>query len=175
MKTPNNIQRLLDLLTSTTCKNYNQVVMNFDFRTIDFESYKNWSLEKYTRNCLYKDSNFELILLCWEKGQQTPIHDHNGEDCWVVLLEGGMEELFFSKGKDGTLEVCGSRFVLPNQVTFMNDGLGFHQLKNNSESRSLSLHLYAKPIENCQSFDEVSKQFVTRSLNFDSNSHFTSD
>lgn len=174
MKTSKNIQKLVDLITTTSRKNYNKLLTNFDFSTINFESYKTWSIEKYTRNCLYKDANFELILLCWEKGQQTPIHGHNGQDCWVFLLEGSMEEVFFSMGDNDSLTVCGSHPVMPNQVTFMNDGQGFHQLKNDAKGRSVSLHLYAKPIENCKSFDEKSKQFIQRSLNFDSNSHFTS-
>ena len=175
MKTPKNIKKLVDLIATTSRKNYSQLLTNFDVSTIDFEPYKTWSIERYTRNCLYKDADFELIILCWEKGQQTPIHGHNGQDCWVLLLEGGMEEIFFSMGDDNRLTVCGAQFVVPNQVTFMNDGQGFHQLKNDAHGRSVSLHFYAKPIENCRSFDEKSEQFVKRSLGFDSNSHFTSN
>lgn len=175
MKTPNNIQKLVDLLSNNSSKDYNQLLTDFDFGTIDFESYQSWSDKKYTRNCLYKDSNFELLLLCWEKGQQTPIHGHNGENCWVFLLEGSMEEVFFSMDDANNLSAYSSQIVVANQITFMNDSQGFHKLKNDSKGRSVSLHLYAKPIENCQSFDEESKQFIQRSLNFDSDSYFTSN
>lgn len=175
LKTPDNIQKLVDLLTNNSRSNYHALLTDFDFQTIDFKTYQSWSKKKYTRNCLYKDANLELILLCWERGQQTPIHGHNGEDCWVLLIEGGMKEVFFSKNDDGSLLAYSSQVIVPNQITFMNDNQGYHKLENDCDGRSVSLHLYAKPIENCQSFDEKSKQFVERSLNFDSDSHFTCD
>lgn len=175
MKTPDNIQKLVDLLTENINTDYDQLLDDFDFSTIDFKPYQSWSSEKYTRNCLFKNVNFELILLCWEHGQETAIHGHDGEDCWVYLLEGGMEEVFYNIGDDNKLIAYSSQIVVPNQVTFMNDNQGFHKLKNDVYGRSVSLHLYAKPIQNCQSFDEKSQQFVKRSLNFDSDSHFTNN
>eukprot|EP00913_Durusdinium_trenchii_P028712 g26927.t1 len=34
---------------------------------------------RYTRNIVgYSPNQFIALLLCWEKGQQSPIHDHSG-------------------------------------------------------------------------------------------------
>ena len=170
METPENIQKLVDLLANNSNEEYNALLNDFDFSTIDFKPYQSWSSEKYTRNCLYKDLNFELILLCWEHGQETPIHGHDGEDCWVYLLEGEMKEVFFNMDDNDNLIADDSQTVETDQVTFMDDSQGFHKLKNGHDGRSMSLHLYAKPIENCKSFDEKSQRFVKRSLNFDTNS-----
>lgn len=170
MKTPRTIQKLVTLLANTSNKDYNRLLDDFDFSTIDFKPYQSWSNESYTRNCLYKDDRFELILLCWEYGQETPIHGHDGEDCWVYLLEGKMKEVFFNMDKNNILIADNTQTVEPDQVTFMSDNQGFHRLKNGHDGRSMSLHLYAKPIEHCQSFDEKTQQFVERALTFDTNS-----
>ena len=49
----------------------------------------------------------------------------------------------------------------------MNDKIGFHKLKNSNDGKSMSLHVYAKPIENCVSFDETSNEFIERTLSYD--------
>lgn len=144
----------------------------FNFETIDFEPFQSWSKKKYTRNCLYRDANFELILLCWEQGQETSIHDHDGEDCWVYLLKGKMEEVLFSIDDQKQLKEEVTQHITPNQLTFMNDRIGFHKLKNVNQGRSMSLHVYAKPIEQCRFFDEKSKRFIEKTLTFDTYKQF---
>jgi len=49
----------------------------------------------------------------------------------------------------------------------MSDDQGYHKLQNDFEGRSMSLHIYAQPIENCKAFDESSQQFIDKSLSFD--------
>jgi len=43
----------------------------------EFERYYSWSDEEYTRNVLARNEDFEVLLICWEKGQSSPIHDFN--------------------------------------------------------------------------------------------------
>tara|TARA_R110000751_G_scaffold245379_1_gene345388 strand:- start:769 stop:1299 length:531 start_codon:yes stop_codon:yes gene_type:complete len=167
LKSTETIQKLLQLLSQSPTEDYNAILNAFDFGSLNFAPFESWSNEKYTRNCLFKDANFELILLCWEQEQETAVHGHDGEDCWVYLLEGEMEEVFFTIDDDQNLREVGSKKVESNQLTFMNDKIGFHKLKNSNLGRSISLHLYAKPIENCVSFDEVSQTFIERQLSYD--------
>jgi predicted metal-dependent enzyme (double-stranded beta helix superfamily) len=167
LKSPENIQELVKLLSETSKTHYNSVLQNFDFDAIDFKSFESWASEKYTRNCLYKDEQFELLLLCWDAGQETSIHDHDGEDCWVYVLSGEMEELFYSQNKSNCLIQENSRYILPHQLSFMNDRIGFHKLRNCSQGKSVSLHVYAKPIEQCHFYCETSEQFIEKKLNYD--------
>ncbi|WP_431137247.1 cysteine dioxygenase [Psychroserpens mesophilus] len=167
MKSPENIQELLQLLSESSNTHYHSILNNFDFNAIDFKAFESWSSEKYTRNCMYKDAQFELILLCWNEGQETSIHDHNGEDCWVYVLEGEMEEVFYSTDNFNNLREEGSQSLAPHQLSFMNDGIGFHKLRNHFKGKSVSLHLYAKPIDQCRFYCETSEQFIERKLNYD--------
>ncbi|WP_197052692.1 cysteine dioxygenase [Psychroserpens sp. Hel_I_66] len=167
MKSPENIQSLINLLSKSSLKDYNSILKNFDFESIDFSTFQSWSKDRYTRNCLFRDVNFELILICWNQDQETSIHGHNGEDCWVYLIDGEMEEVFFEQDQQHKLLQSGSQKVKPKQLTFMNDKIGFHKLKNSNDGKSMSLHVYAKPIENCVSFDETSNEFIERTLSYD--------
>jgi len=116
---------------------------------MDFSPFLHWSDQFYTRNCIVRTNKYELILLCWEKGQTTPIHSHGGEECWVYLIQGDIEESRFEYGKKGMQKVH-ENFLANQPLSYMNDDLGFHQLRNSFEGRSISLHLYADPINNCQ-------------------------
>lgn len=172
MKTSEHIQKLITELSDASLKDYNQILKNFDFQAIDFDSFQSWSSEKYTRNCLYRDEKFELILLCWEEGQGTSIHGHDGKDCWVYLLEGDMEEVLFSMNEQHQLSLDVAKRLKPHQLTFMNDRIGFHKLRNVNKGRSLSLHVYAKPIERCRFYDENTGQFIEKTLSFDTYKQF---
>jgi len=49
----------------------------------------------------------------------------------------------------------------------MIDFMGFHNLENKSNKRSMSLHLYAKPIRNCNVYDSKRNAFVRKELSYD--------
>lgn len=146
---------------------YNGILNTFNFDVVDFHPYQHWSSKKYTRNCIYKDAQFELLLLCWDVNQETSVHDHDGEDCWVYVLEGELEEVFFTLDRSDYLREERSQLIRPHQLSFMNDRMGFHKLRNRFKGKSISLHLYAKPILQCSFYCETSEQFIERKLNYD--------
>ena len=47
--------------------------------------YLTWDGQHYTRNLIYKGDLFELIALCWEVGQVSRIHNHQGQRCWMAV------------------------------------------------------------------------------------------
>ena len=49
------------------------------------EKYFNWSEKFYTRNLIFKDERFELMAICWEKGQESRIHNHSEQMCWMAV------------------------------------------------------------------------------------------
>lgn len=167
MKPEITIQYLISQLSESSIEDYTSILQKFDFDLIDMSPYKCWSQKRYTRNCIYKDKNFEVLLLCWEAGQQTAIHGHDGEDCWVYLLEGEMKEVFYILDSENCLREERSHHIRPKQLTFMNDKLGFHKLAASNHCKSMSLHIYAKPIESCLYFDHHQNCFIERQLHFD--------
>ena len=44
-----------------------------------------WNEERYTRHLVYNDDRYQVILLGWGIGQVSPIHDHAGQRCWMIV------------------------------------------------------------------------------------------
>ena len=55
-----------------------------------------WSEKFYTRNLIYKDERFELMALCWDKGQVSRIHNHADQMCWMTVPVGRLRGQNFS-------------------------------------------------------------------------------
>lgn len=160
------IRALIDQLSESKKKDYSKILKNFDFSKVDFCDIENWLPNTYTRNCFYRDDYIELILICWDREQKTAIHDHDGEDCWVYLLEGEMEEDFYRLEENGKLRLTSTKILQTNQLTKSDQFSGFHRLRITSEKRALSLHVYAKPIEQSQTYDEMSGKLIKKKLNY---------
>lgn len=106
-----------------------------------------------------------MILLCWEPGQETPIHCHNDQECWVYVLKGEFDEKRYSENSSGPkLEV--EQSCCKDGVSYMKDEMGFHKLINSTNGRAMSLHLYVKPIEACNVYNELSEKFEEKQLTY---------
>ena len=64
----------------------------------------------------------------------------------------------------GELKTVKSSLSKTGDISYMIDFMGCHCLENLSNERSMTLHLYAKPIRNCNVFDEVSGKFVNKEM-----------
>ncbi len=148
------------------CDHYNDIIRSSNLPVHAFADYCSWSAKCYTRNCLVENEKFELILLCWEEGQITPIHNHGGEECWVKIIDGEFREKIYTTNQAGQLYMVNTINSKTNDVTYMIDFMGYHSIENLSAQRGLSLHLYAKPIRSCRIFDENSQQFVNKDLTY---------
>lgn len=127
-----------------------------------------WSKDHYTRNCIVENERLELILLCWEPGQATPIHDHGGEECWVYIVDGNFKERIFTEDAKGELSPSKVTNATSGDLTYMNDSMGYHDLENLDQTRSLSIHLYAKPIVKCNAVNNATGEIMERVLAYDS-------
>ncbi len=161
------LDALILALSEEKTERFNAIIHSVELSIDDFKKYSSWSNDCYTRNCIIDNDKFELILICWCEGHQTPIHDHGGEECWVKVIEGEFKETIYKKDEVGELISVKSSISKANEVTYMKDFMGFHRLENIANKRSMSLHLYAKPIRNCNIFDEHSKTFVNKNMFYD--------
>jgi cysteine dioxygenase len=163
-ETYQSLTELVAVLSKVESRMYTDIFASIELPPSVFEDCRSWSNDSYTRNCIVENEKFELILLCWEKGQITPIHDHGGEECWVKIIEGELKETIYKVDEAGELKAGKSTISKAGDISYMIDFMGCHRLENLSDSRSMSLHLYAKPIRNCNTFDESSRKFVNKKL-----------
>lgn len=124
------------------------------------EPFAFWSSKFYTRNLIHKEERFEVMLLCWEQGQVSRVHDHADQNCWMTVLSGRLRGQNFAPTEfDGAARRCRlvetTSFDLADCLTAKVElEEPIHQILNLPEfgQRAVSLHVYSKPIERCNSF-----------------------
>lgn len=159
------LSHLIHQLQSVTKEKYKSIGVQLNIPLEEFLPYANWSDDHYTRNCIIREEKFELILLCWEAGQTTPVHCHGGEECWVYIVDGEIDESHYQFEND-TLIKENTVKLTRGEKSFMSDEMGYHKLENNSAQRALSLHLYMEPIDDCTVYDKHLEEFKSRSLSY---------
>lgn len=163
------LKNLLRALPEANGKDYVSLAQDMEIPHEDFQPYAFWSADFYTRNCLDRNENYELLLLCWQPGQETPIHCHNGEECWVYTIQGNLQEQRFDwQEEQQALKRLGTEKMRAGQVSYMNDNMGFHSLHNTGAQPAMTLHLYMKPIDRCRIYDEALRGFQYRELQYHS-------
>lgn len=161
------IDRLILALKNVKSESeYKKLVKQLNIPVSDYEPYAHFSREHYTRNCIARTDEFELILICWEEGQETPVHCHNNQECWVYVVKGEFDEYRFveSEKADEDLKIKRELNLEKNGISYMNDDMGFHSLSNVNDGRSMSLHLYMNPIDECNVFNEEEGEFELKQM-----------
>lgn len=121
----------------------------------------------YTRNLVEKNEHYELLVLCWDRDQRSPIHNHEGQDCWMTILEGPIEEVHY-RFDPGAPPVAGrTKQFGRGEVAFIRDEIALHDVRSPGESPVVSLHLYASPIAACNCYCEKTGQISRRELSYD--------
>ncbi len=118
----------------------------------DWHDYRFFCESGYTRNLVHRSERFELLVLCWDAGQESPIHNHEGQDCWMGVLDGRIEELRYvtpDQVVPGPLAPTDSKVFEAGQVAFIRDDIGLHVVRGADGRPGVSLHLYASPYDAC--------------------------
>jgi cysteine dioxygenase len=140
----------------------------------------------YTRNLIYRDDLFEVMTICWQAGQKTAVHTHNGQLCWMITQRGNLAVIDYKwlgcdhpenqnvvgidclAGSDHTkLEVIREVEACAGGPVVTADKLQtIHRLYNLSENseRAVSIHIYSRPIDSCVAFDMENQRCYRRQL-----------
>jgi len=142
----------------------------------------------YTRNLVYRDPLFEVLAICWEPGQKTAVHTHNGQLCWMMMQRGTLSVVDYKwMGCDhpenqnvvGLDCLAGSDHIHLDRVRETGACAGgpiltadklqtIHQLFNVNEmrERAVSIHIYSRPIDSCVAFDMEKQHCYRRQLSY---------
>lgn len=146
-----NIRHFLDQLDTHSSPIPLKTIMDqlgrLDIDRSDIREYMRFDKANYQRNFLHGTANYEALLLCFEAGQRTPIHDHAGSACGVKVVEGTGVETIFQSTSDGWLFATGSHELPQGGVVGSND-MDTHQLSNlqTAGQRLVTLHIYSPPL-----------------------------
>jgi cysteine dioxygenase len=136
--------------------------------------------DKYARHLIHRTELFEVMLLCWQPGQLSPVHNHQGNSGWVRVLRGRMEETHFSPPDwvvagvpmpNGSFDIddegVGHGIALKRgqelvhvagpAVCSVDRKRPIHQLGNPrrhaDDEPAVTLHVYSRPHGSCLTFD----------------------
>jgi cysteine dioxygenase len=129
--------------------------------------YLYFSLEHYTRNLIHQTELFELIAICWEIGQKSPIHNHRDQNCWMAVPYGKLQiHNFHLIKKEPSTSFCelkssGQFLMDPQTPQAVDPTEPIHQVLNlpSFGSKAVSLHIYSKPYDSCEVYDLKEKRY----------------
>ncbi len=127
-----------------------------DLSSEELASLATWNSRHYTRNCLLRTEAFELMLICFEPGQSTSIHDYGREEGWVRPVQGELIEERYRVNPDGALVCTDERRLTVDEVSHLPKDASIHRFTNPLPMRVLSLNLYARPLRSWTVYDQRS-------------------
>ena len=169
LRLPGLVKRLRQYGEPVDFADLKELLWRLDIREEDIQPYLQFDASTYQRNEVVKTDHFEMLFLCFEAGQRTPIHDHAGSACAVKVVRGtGTETLFETSIEGGWLFASDSRELPAGGVVGSFD-MDTHQLSNlqSSGKQLVTLHIYSPPLTqvgNYSMIDNSVKQ-VTPAVN----------
>jgi selenocysteine lyase/cysteine desulfurase/predicted metal-dependent enzyme (double-stranded beta helix superfamily) len=150
--TRNRLAPLLDYLESippgqrADTRELRRLLLGLDaLRFEDFDPSLVFSDVGYTRLQLAGNDRYEVLLMGWKSGQQSPIHDHARSVCGARVLKGVASETTFRFTPSGHLLAEGTRSVSEGGVFLSQDG-DMHLIANYEQQELCTLHVYSPPL-----------------------------
>jgi len=129
---------------------------------------------RYTRNLVYRDPSFELILNCWDAGAVSPVHNHDGQECWFSIQAGTflLENfpLLCGGRVPGLAQLGAPQRLGPvgvGHVDHRSPAEPVHRVRA-LQGPAVSLHVYARPIDSCLVYDVERGRCQLRVMRYDS-------
>jgi cysteine dioxygenase len=185
------VEELVDILRgfdaqSLTSAAVLEVCQDTDLDDASLSRYVHWHDQMYTRNLIYRDDLFEVMAVCWQKGQKTVLHTHNGQLGWMMVNRGVAEVTNFKwqgcnapegQNLQGFDCIAGATEIRLSRETVETCGRGghvnaidrertIHQVSVAGEEPVVSLHIYSRPIDSCVAFDMEAPRCYRRQLRY---------
>ncbi len=135
-----------------------------------------FSEKHYTRNLIFRNELFELMAICWDVGQASPIHNHWDQSCWMAVPIGKLRvQNYTVVTQDRVRGYCqlnrAEAFDIHKQSpTEVDSTEPVHQVLNLPQfnERAVSLHIYSRPYDRClvyslpkSSYQEVTLEYTS--------------
>ena len=141
------------------------LILKAQFNTNLLNKYSHFSKISYTRNMIYKNSDFEVLLICWSKGQVAPIHGHEGEKCWFKVISGKLIIYNYKIKSTNPLKLKELEKINAH-AGYLDGPADIHSIKNKNEEPVITLHVYAKPYDVCNIYDLKTNQIQRKKMNY---------
>ena len=133
-----------------------ETVTNSRVPIAELDPYLVWKPDRYTRGLVYRNELFEVIVLCWNVGQGSPVHDHAGQRCWMTLPQGRLEITNYAYKHGREIEFVDTEIVGEHESDIHIDQCSsVHQITNRCAwcEPAVSLQVYSRPFDSCYIYD----------------------
>lgn len=115
--------------------------------------------EHYRRNLVSLGEWYEILVICWQSGQRSPIHNHARSTCGLKVLAGVCTETVFDHSPCGQVVALHSTNLAAGYITASQD-TDTHQVSNlQSPGKNLvTLHIYSPPLRAMQRYSIMGRQ-----------------
>jgi len=151
----NTLSKLINTLDNNFIVNADLFYMKNIFENyngIDWKKYKNNddkiinnndnNTNTYNKNVIFRNNNYELLLINWERFSESPIHDHSENGCLYKILDGELTEEIYNKN----IKLLNINKLKKNESSYITNNIGYHKIINNNNINTYSLHLYSPPL-----------------------------
>jgi len=123
--------------------------------------YRHFRKQGYTRNLVYRCDLFEILVICWDIGQKSTIHNHRDQKCWMTVPVGCLKgQNYKVRDRDDATKTCrlerSQGYLLdasrPGRVEVDEP---VHQILNlpGYRQQAVSIHVYSRPYDSCEVYD----------------------
>ena len=114
----------------------------------------------YARRLLHRDPDgrYSIVVMVWDRGQRTPIHDHDGTWCVECVYDGTIKVTSFDMVESH--ESGKARFVEAEEIYA---GIGeagalippfeYHVISNPAQHPAVTIHVYGGELKGCHAFE----------------------
>jgi predicted metal-dependent enzyme (double-stranded beta helix superfamily) len=119
------------------------------------KTYLHFQPERYTRNLVHKTEAFEILVICWDSGQQAPIHGHEGELCWARVEQGTLRFSNYRLVSETPLRLELMSAAVDGRAGFLDGPADLHAVENCPAfgAPAASVHVYSRPYAACDVYD----------------------
>ncbi len=133
---------------------YTDALLRFSLDPEELAAFCHWNSRHYTRQCIHRTREHELMLICYEEGQRTSIHDYDSQLAWIKPVLGRVLEERFQATADGKLTRHGEKVLGIGDLSYMAAKSCIHRHSNAGAGRAITLNLYSRPILRWRVYDE---------------------
>jgi cysteine dioxygenase len=117
--------------------------------------------QHYRRKLLQRTGSYELLLMCWQQQQASPIHSYAGQQGWIYLASGQLAlDYYLRTDSNNHMELYKSIALNAGEYAYLNDYIGFHRVRHLGEERAVSLHLHAAPVDEWEVFLPETNEYL---------------
>jgi len=154
---PQNLRPLIEYLDGleqrASVERVRELLESADVTLDDVRDFVRYDPGQYQRNLLAINTWYEVLVICWQSGQRSPIHNHARSTCGLKVLSGVCTETIFDHSPCGQVVALSSQNLTAGYISASQDE-DTHQVSNLQAPGEdlVTLHIYSPPLRSMKKF-----------------------